>query len=148
MQNMAAKLTAEKTIQERVTAPLQNVWDLLSDFTSITRRAAGIADFSIEGSGAGSVRSFRIGDGPILRERIEYFDPANYHFAYKLLPPAFMDDHYSELRMRPDGPDSCVIFWSGRCTVYSEEEAEQRRAAFETTFRNGVAWVRKELGID
>ncbi len=145
---MTGKRTAEKTIEERVAAPVQSVWDLLSDFTSITRRAAGLADFSIEGSGAGAVRSFRIGDGPILRERIELFDPANYHFAYKLLPPAFMDDHYSEIRMRADGPNACVIVWSGRCTVHSDDEAAQRVAMFETTFRNGIAWVRKELGIN
>ncbi len=144
---MAEKQIAEKTVAERVTAPVQQVWDLLSDFTSITRRAAGLSDFKIEGSGAGSVRSFRIGDGPILRERIESFDPAHYHFAYKLLPPAFMDDHFSEIRMRADGPDSCVIVWSGRCSVHSEEEAAQRVAMFDSTFRNGIAWVRKELGI-
>lgn len=144
---MAAKLTAETTVEERVAAPVQHVWDLLADFTSITRRAAGLKDFKIEGSGVGSVRSFRIGDGPILRERIESFDAANHQFTYALLPPSFMDDHLGEIRMRADGPDACVVSWSGRCAASSEEDAEQRRAAFEATFRNGIAWVRKELGI-
>lgn len=123
---MADKITAEKTIEDRVEAPVQQVWDLLSDFSAITRRTAGIQDFRIEGEGAGAIRSFRVGDGPILRERIELWDPANYRFAYALLPPAFMDDHYSEIRMRADGPESCVIEWMGRCSVASEEEVAPR----------------------
>lgn len=144
---MADKMIAEKTIEERVAAPVQQVWNLLSDFSAITRRTPGILDFKVEGAGAGAVRSFRVGDGPMLRERIELFDPDNCHFAYALLPPAFMDDHYSEIRIRADGPDACVITWSGRCTVYSQKEMEQRRAFFETVFRNGIGWVRKELGL-
>ena len=144
---MAEKLTAEKTIEDRIAAPVQQVWELLSDFSAITRRTAGIVDFKIEGEGTGAVRSFRVGDGPILRERIELWDPVKYRFAYALLPPAFMDDHYSEIRMRADGADSCVIEWMGRCTVSSEAELEPRRAFFETVFRNGIGWVRKELGV-
>ena len=145
---MAEKLTAEKSIEDRVAAPVQQVWDLLSDFSAITRRTAGIQDFKIEGEGAGAVRSFRVGDGPILRERIELWDPANHVFAYALLPPAFMDDHYSEIRMRADGPGACVIHWMGRCSVSSAEEIEPRRAFFENVFRNGIGWVRRELGVE
>ena len=144
---MAEKLIAAKTVEERVAAPIDSVWALLSDFSSITRRAPSIVDFAIEGSGVGSVRSFRIGDGPLLREQIEILDPANYYFSYALLPPAFMDDHLGEIQVRPDGPESCIVAWSGRCSVQSEDEATQRRQAFETTFKNGIAWVRKELGL-
>jgi hypothetical protein len=144
---MPEKLTSEKIIEESVAAPVQQVWDLLSDFSAITRRTKGIEDFKIEGEGEGAVRSFRVGDGPILRERIELWDPANYVFAYALLPPAFMDDHYSEIRMRADGPEACVIQWMGRCSVAAPEEVEPRRAFFENVFRNGIGWVRRELGV-
>jgi hypothetical protein len=144
---MSGNLTAETTIEERVDAPVERVWALLSDFSAITRRTPGIADFSIAGSGVGMIRSFRVGDGPMLRERVEAFDPANHFFAYALLPPAFMDDHYSEVRMRADGAGACIVTWMGRCTVHSAEELAQRRAFFETVFRNGIAWARRELGV-
>ena len=70
---MAEKLTAEKSIEERVAAPIQQVWDLLSDFSAITRRTAGIQDFKIEGEGAGA-DALRHPAGPLPRMKPDAVD--------------------------------------------------------------------------
>ena len=111
------KLTASATVTERVVAPIDRVWDVLSDFTAMQKRTAGLTRFDVEGSGAGAVRTFQIGDGPVMRERLEIFDPDHYCFAYALLPPAFMENYLGEVQLKPDGTDACLVVWSGRCAV-------------------------------
>ena len=138
--------TASAMITERVAAPIDRVWEVLSDFSAMQKRTAGLTRFTVEGSGAGAVRTFQIGDGPIMRERLEIFDPDRYYFAYALLPPAFMENYLGDVQLNPDGPDACFIVWSGRCTVASAEEAAERRVFLENVYRNGIAWARKELG--
>ncbi|HLG86736.1 MAG TPA: SRPBCC family protein [Alphaproteobacteria bacterium] len=139
--------TASATVTERVAAPIDRVWEVLSDFSAMQRRTAGLTRFTVEGSGAGAVRTFQIGDGPVMRERLEVFDPVGYRFAYALLPPAFMENYLGEVQLKPDGPEACLVVWSGRCTVSSAQEAAERRVFFENVYRNGIAWVRKELGV-
>jgi len=134
-------------VSEKVDAPIERVWELLSDFHSLPRRMAGITDFVVEGSGVGTVRTFRLGDGPIIRERIEIFEPERHRFAYSLLPPAFVENYLAEIVLLPEGTDACVVNWSARCSVPSENEAAERRTFFEQVFRNGIAWVRKELKL-
>jgi len=145
---MSDKLTATANVVERVAAPIDRVWELLSDFTSILRRTRGIVDFAMEGSGEGAIRTFRIGDGPVIRERLETLDAADYRFAYSVLPPAFLEDYIGEVQLKPDGAYACTVNWSARCSVSSNREAVERRAFFESVFRNGIAWVRKELVVD
>jgi len=134
-------------VTEKVNAPVGQVWALLSDFHSLPRRMAGIKDFVVEGSGVGTVRSFRLGDGPVIRERIEAFEPERHRFAYSLLPPAFVENYLAEIALVPDGTDACTVMWSATCSVPTESEAAERRAFFENVFRNGIAWVRKELKL-
>jgi hypothetical protein len=80
--SMGETQTASATVTERVEAPIDRVWALLSDFSAMERRTKGLSRFTVEGSGAGAVRTFQIGDGPIMRERLEIFDPDRHRFAY------------------------------------------------------------------
>jgi hypothetical protein len=132
---------------ERIDAPAERVWHSLSDFHAVSRRMAGITRFAVEGVGVGAVRTFQVGDGPVMRERIEAFEPERYRFVYSLLPPAFLEDYVGEIRITPDGPNACQVSWSGECTVSSETEAEERRGFFDTVYRNGIAWARKEAAL-
>jgi hypothetical protein len=145
---VSEKIAATASIVEVVAAPIDRVWNLLSDFTSILRRTPGIKDFMMEGSGEGAIRSFRIGDGPLIRERLETLDGANFRFTYSVLPPAFLEDYIGEVKLSADGADACLVTWSGRCSVASRKEADERRIFFEGVFRNGIDWVRKELAVD
>jgi len=144
---MSDKPMASAIIVERVAAPVEAVWTLLSDFHALQRRMAGLTRFEVEGSGTGAVRTFQVGDGPVMRERLEAFEPERHRFVYSLLPPAFLENYQGEVRMDADGPDACIVTWSGACTVSSDAEIAERRTFFENVYRNGIAWVRKELGI-
>ena len=139
--------TVSTTVTERVAAPVDRVWEVLSDFHAMQKRTAGLTRFDVEGSGAGAIRTFQIGDGPIMRVRLEVFDPQQYRFAYALLPPAFMEDYLGEVQLKADGPEACFVVWSGRCSVSSDQEAAERRVFLENVYRNGIAWARKELGV-
>jgi hypothetical protein len=138
---------ASAAVTERIEAPIERAWELLSDFHSLPRRMPGITHFVVEGSGAGAIRTIRIGEGPILRERMDIFDPERHRLAYSLLPPAFLENYVAEIALSPQGTDACLVTWSGRCSVASANEVAERGAFFENVFRNGIAWVRKELNL-
>jgi hypothetical protein len=145
---MESSLTVSTSIEERLTAPIERVWHLLTDFHALPRRMAGVTHFVVEGSGVGAVRTFQINNGPVLRERIEALESERYRFVYSLLPPAFLENYTSEIRLTPDGPLACVVTWSGECTVASEKDTDERRSFLENIYRNGIAWARKEAEKD
>ena len=132
-------------IEDKFDAPIDKVWALVSDFGGIAKRIPGLKNFVLDGAGAGAVRSFQIGDGPVIRERLEMFEPQNYRFAYSLLPPAFMENYLGEIALTASETGGCAITWSGACTVPTAAELPERRAFLENTYRNGIAAFRLQL---
>ena len=81
-----------------IEAPVEAVWAIVRDFSAIPAWVDGVGPCSIEdglpSDAIGCVRALRLGDGPLIRERLLYLDDARYRFSYNFEAPAFPVENY------------------------------------------------------
>ena len=102
-----------------VNAPADEVWAYLRDFNDLPKWTGGIVieseiEDGLAGDQVGAVRSFKLGDGEHLRERLlshsDVYRMYSYNFEKK---PFDVDDYHATLRVTPvtDG-DVSFVEWS------------------------------------
>ena len=81
-----------------VDAPVEAVWDIVRDFNGLPDWVPGVAKSEIEdgldADVVGCVRSFTLGDGTHVRERLMSLDDSRYTFTYNFEKRAFPVDNY------------------------------------------------------
>ena len=79
-------------------APVEAVWDMVRDFNALPKWNPGVTDSTIEdglsSDVVGCVRSFHLGDGAHVRERLLSLDDSCYAFTYNFETPAFPVENY------------------------------------------------------
>lgn len=113
-----------------IDAPVEAVWHAVRDFGALARRVPGLLDCVIEDGrdpdSVGCVRSFKLGDGTPVRERLLELDDCRYRFAYNYETPAFPVENYVavfELIPVIDG-DRTFAQWSA---TFDEAPADRGR---------------------
>jgi uncharacterized protein YndB with AHSA1/START domain len=102
-----------------VSAPADEVWAYLRDFNDLPKWTGGIVveseiEDGLGGDQVGCVRSFKLGDGEHLRERLlshsDVYRMYTYNFEKK---PFDVDNYHATLRVRPvtDG-DVSFVEWT------------------------------------
>ncbi len=104
-----------------VAAPLERVWELVSDFGGVARWSIGPVSCTVEGSGVGAIRTIRRGDG-VVRERLERWDATDHSFSYSFVDdiPLPVDDLVGTIavrRARASAAAETEIVWSARGVV-------------------------------
>jgi uncharacterized protein YndB with AHSA1/START domain len=87
-------------------APVETVWSLVRDFNGLPGWAPPVAKSKIENGldadVVGCIRSFHMGDGGHVRERLLALDDANFSCTYNFEKPAFPIKNYiATLRLYP-----------------------------------------------
>jgi hypothetical protein len=81
-----------------VDAPVEAAWEIVRDFNGLPDWNPGVADSEIEdgldADVVGCVRSFHLGDGTHVRERLLSLDDSRYSFSYNFEKPAFPVENY------------------------------------------------------
>jgi hypothetical protein len=103
-----------------VAAPVERVWDLVSDFGGVARWSIGPVRCTVDGSGVGAIRTIRRGDG-VVRERLERWDATEHSFSYSFVDdvPLPVDDLVGTISVRPATASAgeSEIVWSARGAV-------------------------------
>lgn len=122
-----------------VDAPVEAVWAVVRDFGALPRWVPGLLDCAIEDGrdpdSVGCVRSFKLGDGTPVRERLLELDDCRYRFAYNFETPAFPVENYQaafELIPVIDG-NRTFAQWSA-----TFDEAAADRGAYVRIISNDV----------
>ena len=102
-----------------VNAPADEVWEYLRDFNDLPKWTGGIVveseiEDGLAGDQVGCVRSFKLGDGEHLRERLLSHSDVYRMYSYNFEKTPFdVDNYHATLRVKPvtDGNISFVE-WS------------------------------------
>lgn len=100
-------------------APVEAVWATVRDFNALPEWNPAVTDSEIEDGMAsdvvGCVRSFHLGDGSHVRERLLSLDDSRYSFSYNFETPAFPVENYvagMELIPVTNGDHTFVQWWA------------------------------------
>jgi hypothetical protein len=135
-----------------VKAPANEVWAYLRDFNDMPKWTGGIVveseiEEGLAGDQVGAVRSFKLGDGEHLRERLLSHSDAYRMYSYNFEKTPFdVDDYHATLRVRPvtDGNVSFVE-WSTTFTCDRDRVEEWENFFSQEVFQGALEAVKEHF---
>ncbi len=135
-----------------VDAPAEEVWAYLRDFNGLAKWMGGIVTESeiedgLSGDQVGAVRSFKLGDGEHLRERLLSHSDAYRMYTYNFEKKPFdVDNYHATLRVRPitDGNTSFVE-WSTTFDCDRDKIDEWETFFSQDVFQGGLNEVKEHF---
>ena len=120
-----------------VAAPLEVVWDLVSDFGGVGRWSVGPVSCTVDGAGVGAVRTVQREDRAV-RERLEHWDATEHSFSYSFVDelPLAVEHLVATIAVR--GGDVSEITWSAHGDVADGDRAAVHRS-LERFFTRRIA---------
>lgn len=132
---------AEVAVEDRIDAPIEVVWDFVSDFVGFVE-AQGLP-VTGEGDGVGMTRTINM-NGIEVVERLESCEPASHSLSYSIArSPLPLEDYLGTIRLHEDGPDRTRIQWTGR---FQPPEGNDPAPMLEGIYRGGITFMQKHLG--
>lgn len=122
-----------------IPAPVEQVWAVLRDFNAMPRWNPGVADSMIEddrdADSVGCIRTFHLGDGTFVRERLMELDDSRYVLRYNFETPAFPVQNYlATLELIPvTNDDTTFVRWHA-----SFDEAPEDAGKYSALISTGV----------
>ncbi|WP_163506674.1 SRPBCC family protein [Fodinicola acaciae] len=122
-----------------IPAPVEAVWDLVSDFNGLPSWHPAITDSKLTAGASaaeiGAVRDLTLGDGGRVVERLVSLDNDEHTYSYVFVESPFpVRSYYSTIRLAPvTAGDQTFAEWTG---LYDSEAADEE--AMTSLFANGV----------
>lgn len=107
-----------------VCAPVDAIWQMISDFGAAGQYVAGVADCTVEGEGIGARRTLTYADGSTIVERLETRDAATLRLSYALLTDAPFRNCLTTMALRDLGPRQAELTWSATFQADGLPESE------------------------
>lgn len=127
-----------------VEAPLQQVWELLRDFSSIDRYAGGISSCVMEGHEVGAVRTLTVSNGVICEQLLKIDERVKTVTFAVISSPLPMSSCISTIRVRPLTPESCEVNWS---SVFEPKRVSAKSAGriLSSVYKSGIEGMQRAV---
>lgn len=136
----------EVVVTEDIGAPAEKVWGLIREFGDRAVPHGVIDRCTVEGRGAGAVRTLQTG-GVAFRERLESRDDSARRLSYTTVGecPLPIRDYLSVMTVADRGPDRCTLEWKGAFKALVDES--QVRSVIQGLYLTGIDALKKHLGL-
>lgn len=126
------------SVVKSISAPADQVWASVRQFSGIENFVPMIAASEVEGSGVGAKRICTTGDGSKLVERLEALDDQNRSLSYSISEsPIPMEGYYSTMTVRDLGSGRCEVSWSSRFES-ADDAADELKNMMEGVYNSGI----------
>ena len=105
-----------------VAAPLEVVWDLVSDFGGVDRWSVGPLTCTVDGAGVGAIRTAQRGDRTV-RERLEHWDATEHSLSYSFVDDLPLPVEHLVATIAVRGGHVSEITWSARGDLADSDRA-------------------------
>jgi len=125
--------------------PIEAVWGHVAAFGGLEHWADGVSDCSVEGNGAGAIRTV-VRNGGSVRERLEAIDPRTHMIRYQILPPHPLpaDEVHGNIILRAIGPEATELVWRSDAIDF-RVPPEALGARIEQFYRDSAEGLRRLL---
>lgn len=113
---------AEARVVKEVAAPVQDVWDHLSDFARI-KPGGPIEAVEYEGEGVGMIRRLTMGGGVVV-ERLDVHDAQTHTFTYAIINddcPLPFASYSATVKITDNGNNTSTVDWTGTFEAKGDE---------------------------
>jgi hypothetical protein len=93
-------------------APADAIWQVVGDFGAACRYLAGVVNCTVEGEGAGALRTLTYADGGTIVERLEALDHVAHRLSYALLSDTPFRNCLTTMELRDLGQGQCEVTWA------------------------------------
>ena len=138
-------------VSDVIDAPVEAVWRIIRNFNGMPDYHPFVTDSTIEdglpADAVGCVRSFHLGNGEHLRERLLSLSDCDHCCVYCILDsPMPVIDYVAGYRLRPVTEDNrTFIEWWAEFGVPPEHEARITAQVRDATFRRAFAAIKEKL---
>ena len=95
-----------------IQAPVDAIWQVISDFRAACHYLAMVVNCTVEGAGVGALRTLTSVDGSTIVERLESLDQAAHRLSYALLTDTPFRNCLTTVTVRDLGPSQSELEWS------------------------------------
>jgi hypothetical protein len=129
----------------RLERPAAEVWTVVGDLSSLVPGGGAIERVELDGSGGGATRTYHLGGGVRIVERIEEYDPANYYYVYRILDtgPLPCTQYLGLAQVTPAGPAS-LLSWSAMANPLGDD-TDALRAMLDANLAGALQAVAKHF---
>lgn len=130
-------------VEDRIDAPLEKVWALVSDFTGLVE-AQGVT-CTATGEGIGMTRTLSLGGATIV-ERLEELDEATHTTSYSILEaPLPLTGYQAWIELSHAEEGKTGIRWWGHFEPQGDEQPVAEM--IKGIYTSGIAGIKKALGV-
>jgi hypothetical protein len=93
-------------------APVEAIWQLISDFGTGAKYLAMVTHCTVQGNGVGALRTLTYLDGSVIVERLELFDEGAHCLRYVLLTDTLFGGCLTTMVLRALSSEQTELIWS------------------------------------
>jgi len=138
------KIEVDKSQRLKVAA--DKCWDRVGGWATVHEWHPVIAKTETEGDGVGSLRTLTLGDGAVLKERLDAQDAAGMSYEYSFVEhPLPVDNYHGKISVADNGDGTSTLRWEANFVSkgVSDEEA---KGIIEGIFQAGFDAMKSEFG--
>lgn len=136
---------ADVSTFEDVNLPADTVWAVIGDFGGIRKWAVLVQSESVEDTPSGKVRTLRMPEDRVVRERLVV--QSQYSYTYAMLDRPEMADYRSTIAVVPLDATHCRIELIVQMTPPEGETDEAFTARYARNLRGNLRAMKKALGL-
>ena len=116
----------EVAMSTRLTVPADKCWEKIGKWGTIHEWHPAVATTELEGEGVGSIRILTLGDGAVLKERLESQTDNSYEYSF-VEHPLPVDDYHGKISVEDNGDGTTTLSWGSNFVAngVSDDEARQ-----------------------
>lgn len=136
---------ADVSTFEDVNLPAETVWAVIGDFAGIRKWAVLVQSESVEDTAAGKVRTLRMPEDRVVRERLVV--QSQYSYTYAMLDRPEMADYRSTVAVVPLDATHCRIELIVQMTPPEGETDEAFAARYARNLRGNLKAMKRALAL-
>ena len=136
----------EIAMSQKLAVPADKCWARVGGWGTPHEWHPAIAKTDLDGEGVGSFRTLTLGDGAVLKERLDAQDAAGMSYEYTFVEhPLPLDDYHGKISVTDNGDGTSTMHWGSNFVAKGVADDEVKKI-MEGIYQAGFDALKGEFG--